>query len=97
MAETNLAIEQTSGRQRMNIHGAINLETGQTRMIEVETVDAASTIKLLESIEDLYPTLARIHVFLDNARYHHAKIVQEWLTDPQRRIELHLSLHAALI
>ena len=88
-AEENLAIEQTSGRQRMNIHGAINLETGQTRMIEVETVDAASTIKLLESIEDLYPTLARINVFLDNARYHHAKIVQEWLRDPKRRIKLH--------
>ena len=46
----NLAIEQTSGRQRINIHGAINLETGQTRMIEALTVDAASTIRLLEWI-----------------------------------------------
>jgi hypothetical protein len=50
-----LAIEQTSGRQRINIHGAIDLETGQTRMIEAQTVDALSTIKLLESIEALYP------------------------------------------
>ena len=49
-SQEKLAIEQTSGRQRINIHGAIDLETGQTRMIEVETVDAASTIKLLESI-----------------------------------------------
>jgi hypothetical protein len=32
------------GRQRINIHGAIDLETGQTRMIEIETVDALSTI-----------------------------------------------------
>ena len=77
--QEKLAIEQTSGRQRINIHGAIDLETGQTRMIEVETVDAVSTIKLLESIEALYPMLALIHVFLDNARYHHAKLVQEWL------------------
>lgn len=45
------AIEQTSGRQRINIHGAIDLETGQTRMIEALTIDAASTIRLLESIE----------------------------------------------
>jgi hypothetical protein len=52
-----LAIEQTSGRQRINIHGAIDLETGQTRMIEVETVDALSTIKLLEAIEAMYPML----------------------------------------
>jgi hypothetical protein len=39
------ATEQTSGRQRINIHGAIDLQTGQTRMIEVETIDALSTIK----------------------------------------------------
>src|ERR1700729_4615354 len=29
-----LAVPQTSGRQRLNIHGAIDLETGNTRMIE---------------------------------------------------------------
>jgi hypothetical protein len=23
-----------------------------------------------------------IHVFLDNARYHHAKLVQQWLAQP---------------
>ena len=87
--QDQLAIEQTSGRERINIHGAINLETGQTRMIEVETVDAASTIRLLEAIEALYPLLVLIHVFLDNARYHHAKLVQQWLARPGCRIKLH--------
>ena len=84
-----LAIEQTSGRQRINIHGAVDLETGQTRMIEALAIDAASTIRLLESIEAMYPMLARIHVFLDNARYHHAKLVRAWLACPGRRIRLH--------
>ena len=87
--QDKLAIEQTSGRQRINIHGALDLVTGQTRMIEVETVDAASTIRLLESIEALYPMLALIHVFLDNARYHHAKLVRDWLSRPECRIRLH--------
>jgi transposase len=87
--QDNLAIEQTSGRQRINIHGAVDLQTGQTRMIEVETIDALSTIKLLESIEALYPLLVCIHVFLDNARYHHAKLVQEWLSRGDCRIKLH--------
>jgi transposase len=87
--QDNLAIEQTSGRQRINIHGAVDLQTGQTRMIEVETIDALSTIKLLESIEALYPLLVCIHVFLDNARYHHAKLVQEWLSRRDCRIKLH--------
>ena len=88
-SQEKFAIEQTSGRQRINIHGAIDLETGQTRMIEALTIDAASTIRLLQSIEALYPMLALIHVFLDNARYHHAKLVQEWLALPGRRIKLH--------
>ena len=83
------AIEQTSGRQRINIHGAIDLETGQTRMIEVETVDAASTIRLLESIELAWPLMVLIHVYLDNARYHHARLVRDWLARPGCRIKLH--------
>lgn len=63
-SQENLAIEQTGGRQRINI-------------------------RLLESIEAFYPMLVLIHVFLDNARYHHAKIVREWLAQPGRRIKLH--------
>jgi transposase len=87
--EQKLAIEQTSGRERINIHGAVDLETGQTRMIEADTVNAISTIQLLESLEAAYPLMARIHVYLDNARYHHAKLVSEWLLRPACRILLH--------
>jgi len=87
--DTRVAIDQTSGRERMNIHGAIDLETGQTRMCEVVTVDAMSSIALLTSIEALYPAKRLIHVFLDNARYHHANLVRAWLAQPGRRIKLH--------
>ncbi len=58
-------------------------------MIEVETVDAMSTIRLLKSLELLYPLMACIHLFLDNARYHHAKLVREWLSRPGCRSKLH--------
>jgi transposase len=37
----------------------------------------------------MYPLIAIIHVFLDNARYHHAILVQKWLAEPGRRIKLH--------
>jgi transposase len=87
--EQKLAIQQTSGRERINIHGAVDLETGQTRMIEADSVNAISTIQLLESLEAAYPLMARIHVYLDNARYHHAKLVNEWLARQGRRILLH--------
>jgi transposase len=84
-----IAIEQTSGRERLNIHGAIDLETGKTRMIEVTTVDAQSTIMLLTAITLMFRTKRRIHVFLDNARYHHAHMVQDWLAQTGCRIKLH--------
>src|SRR5208337_3509207 len=71
--DTKIAVPQTSGRQRLNIHGAIDLETGQTRMLDVLTVDAASTIMLLMAIEAMYPGKRLIHLFVDNASYHHAK------------------------
>src|SRR5271165_4747213 len=87
--DTPVAVAQTSGRQRLNIHGAIDLETGNTRMLEVETVDAASTIKLMIALLSMYPRKRVIHLFLDNARYHHAKLVQAWLARPACRIKLH--------
>ena len=82
-------MEQSSGRDRLSIHGAIDLETGQTVMKDVLTVDAASTIMLLMAIEAMYPGKRLIHVFLDNARYHHAKLVKTWLALPDCRIKLH--------
>jgi transposase len=87
--DTKIVVEQTSGRQRLNIHGAIDLETGQTRMLEVPAADAISTIMLLMAIEAMYPTKRLIHLYLDNARYHHAKLVQAWLARPECRIKLH--------
>jgi hypothetical protein len=84
-----VAITQSSGRERLNIHGAIDLETGNTRMLEVLVVNAASTIMLLMAIEAMYPGKRLIHVFLDNARYHHAKLVQQWLARSGCRVRLH--------
>lgn len=73
--DTAIAVEQTTGRQSLNIHGAINLETGQTQMLEVTKVNARSLIALLKAIEAAHPAKKRIHVYLDNASYHHATIV----------------------
>jgi transposase len=87
--DVQIAVPQTSGRQRLNIHGAIDLETGKTRMIEAVTVNAISTIMLMIAIEKMYPSKRLIHLFVDNARYHHAKLVQAWLARPGCRIKLH--------
>jgi transposase len=87
--DENIALRTASGRDRMNVHGAIDLETGVTVIKEVLVVDALSTIALLEAIERAYPHKRRIHLYLDNAAYHHAKLVRDWLSRPGRRIVLH--------
>ena len=37
----------------------------------------------------MYPSKRVIHLFLDNAKYHHAELVQQWLAQPGCRIKLH--------
>jgi transposase len=83
-----VAVEQTTGREHVNIQGAIDLETGTTCMQDVESVDAASTIALFETIEARFPKQRAIYVIADNARCHRAKLVQEWLKRPGCRIRL---------
>ncbi len=61
--EARVAVEQ-SGRDRLNVHGAIDLETGKTAMRDVLAVDAASTIMLLMAIEAMYPGKRLVHPLL---------------------------------
>lgn len=87
--EAKIAVPQTTRRQGLNIHGALDLETGKTMMVEALSVDAASTIRLFILIQAMYPGKRLIHLFLDNARYHHAHLAQDWLAQPNCRIKLH--------
>jgi transposase len=87
--EVAVAVEQTTGRQGLNIHGAINLETGRTQIVVAEKVNAESFIKLLGGIEGTHTAMRLIHVFVDNASYHHANVVKEWLARAGRKIVLH--------
>jgi len=84
-----IAVEQTTGRNRLNIHGAINLETGQTHILTADKIDGLSLIKLLSEVLRTHTAMRLIHVFLDNAKYHKADIVKEWLATVGRKIVLH--------
>src|SRR5271165_230696 len=53
-------------------------------MRNVPVVDAMSTIMPLMAIEAMCRGMR-----VDNARYHHAKLVQAWLAEPGRRIKPH--------
>jgi transposase len=77
-------LKTNSGRERLNLHGAINAETHEITVIESDTVDAYSTINLLSAIEKRYPCASEIVAILDNARYHYSKEVQKYLKSGSR-------------
>jgi transposase len=84
-----VAVRRTTGRKRLNLHGALCLEDFDCQIIEGDTISAETTVRLLERLSARHADKSRIHVFLDNARYHHAKDVKAWLAQPDCRVELH--------
>lgn len=79
-------LKTNSGRQRLNLHGALNAEKYQISLVESSTVNHESTLNLFQTIEQDYPMAKRILLILDNAKYHFSKEVIEYLNDS--RIEL---------
>lgn len=76
-----------TGRKRVNVHGALDLETDQVIAREESTLNAESFIRLLQDLEQANPAAAKIHVVLDNASYHRNKKVKKFLKTS--RIRLH--------
>jgi hypothetical protein len=72
---SNPAVLSTAGRGRVNIHGAVNLETFDAPFVEPTTVDGVSAAQLLTKIEARNPEKRIIHVIWDNAAYHKGPVV----------------------
>lgn len=82
-----VAVRRTAGRQRLNLHGALNLENFHCPIVAAERINAASTIALFEKLEAANPRKRWIYAIVDNAGYHRAKAVREWLARPGCRIQ----------
>ena len=87
-AGSHPAVTTTAGRGRVNIHGAVNLETFDSPFVEPTTVDGVSAVQLLAKIEERNPYKRLIHVIWDNAAYHKGPDVREFLARPECRIHL---------
>jgi len=64
---SNPAVKTTSGRGRVNIHGALRLENFDAPFVEPVSVDGNSAVQLLAKIEARNPTKSTLHVIWDNA------------------------------
>jgi transposase len=76
-----------TGRARLNLSGAIDIIDQRLVMHEDLTLNAVSTIRFFNKIEEAYPEKRLIHIFCDNAPYYRNKAVQEYLKGS--KIELH--------
>ncbi len=70
-------VKTTSGRERLNLHGALNLKTHHAVVLSEDTIDATSVIRLGNRLLRKHKT-GKIYVILDNAKYYHANIVKAW-------------------
>ena len=74
-------LSTNSGRQRLNLHGAINVETLEITLIESAAINRDSTVQLLDQE---YCGSKEIIVILDNAKYHYSQEVKDVIEKSSR-------------
>jgi transposase len=71
------SLKANCGRQRLNINGAMNIETLEPVTGFYDTINAQSTIDLFAKIEAKHPDADAIYIIVDNARYYHSCLLKE--------------------
>ena len=73
-------IPTVSGRDRVNINGAVNATKPQEVFIEEgKSINAQNTQALYEQLLKANPKAKKIYVISDNARYNRNKALKEWV------------------
>ncbi len=72
-------LKANCGRQRLNINGAINIETLEPTVRFYETINAQSAMDLFSKLEAKHPNATVIYVIVDNARYYRSRLLKQAL------------------
>lgn len=72
-------VPSNTGRERLNINGALNSETHEIIFREDDSINAQSTVRLFQQIEEKHPLAETIYVIADNAKYYRAQLVKDHL------------------
>jgi len=70
-------LKANCGRQRLNINGAIDIETLEPVTGFYETINAQAAIHLFAKIEAKHPDADAIYIIIDNARYYRSRLLKE--------------------
>ena len=80
----NKEIQSNTGRKRVNLNGALDIDTHEVIIRSDETINAQSTISLLKMIEQSNPNANKIVVVIDNAPYYYnAEVVSYIMSSKQ--------------
>ena len=66
-------IATTASRTRLNITGALHLQSMTLTHANYDTINAVSLIDFLTRLKAAYPTATKLHIILDQAGYHRSE------------------------
>ncbi len=81
-------IKTNTGRSRINIQGALNAKTFEIVIEMSDSINAKTTLEFLKKLENKHSDMDEINIILDNARYHHAKLIRDYLNESKSKIRL---------
>ena len=74
-------LKSNSGRKRVNINGAVNIESLEMTTDFTKSVNKESSLRLFRKIATRHPKAKNIHVILDNSSYYISGWLKEKLKD----------------
>ena len=79
-------LKSNTGRQRLNINSAFNIEELSAVSDYGDSINAQSTISLLKKVELKHPDAEFVYTICDNARYYRSKKVREYLENSKIKL-----------
>ena len=80
---TDMVLQSNTGRERLNLNGAYNIEDHTAVVQEAESINAQLTVSLLKEMMKNQP-LGLLYVILDNARYYRSEMVRNFVKKNNR-------------
>jgi len=78
-----MVLQSNTGRERLNLNGAYNIEDHTAVVLESDSINAQSTVSLPEEMMRKQ-TLGLLYIILDKARYYRSEIVQSFVGKNKR-------------
>jgi len=77
-----------NSHEKINVVGAINPFEDEGIYGYIETLNGANFETFLRKVVEVYGSMGKIYMFLDNARSHHAKLLKPFLEQVKEQLEL---------